>query len=66
MPNTKTGQLSFMKHVSEQWAEPFRAIVHKIPHDAEVRPIELGDYMPRESAGFDGRVALIGDAAHAM
>lgn len=66
MPNTKIGQLSFMKHVSEEWVEPLRSIVHKIPRDAEIRPIELGDYMPNESSGYDGRVALVGDAAHAM
>jgi hypothetical protein len=43
MPNIKTGQPSFIKHLSEQWAEPFRSTVQSIPRDAKMRPIEIAD-----------------------
>lgn len=66
VPNVKTTQLVLMKHLSDSWAEPFRSIVQDIPRDAEIQPVELADWRPRVSAGFDGRVTLVGDAAHAM
>lgn len=65
-PNMKTGRLVLMKHLSKSWAEPFHSIVQNIPRDSDVRPIELADWLPRESSGSDGRVMLLGDAAHAM
>lgn len=66
VPNTKTGQLTLMRHLSQSWAEPFRSLVQNIPRDADIRPIELTDWEPRKSSGFGGRVFLVGDAAHAM
>lgn len=66
VPNVKTTQLVLMKHLSDSWAEPFRSLVQKIPRDAEIQPIELADWLPRKSPGFEGRVTLVGDAAHAM
>lgn len=65
-PNTKTGQMFLMKNLSESWAEPFRSLVQDMPKDTEIRPIELADWLPRPSAGFEGRVTLVGDAAHTM
>lgn len=65
-PNVKTGQLVLMKHLSSTWAEPFCSIVQNISRDSDIRPIELADWLPRKSPGFEGRVMLVGDAAHAM
>jgi 2-polyprenyl-6-methoxyphenol hydroxylase-like FAD-dependent oxidoreductase len=66
VPNTKTGQRSWMKFLAEDWAEPFRSVVHNIPQDSEVMPIHLADWLPRRTTAFDGRVVLLGDAAHSM
>jgi 2-polyprenyl-6-methoxyphenol hydroxylase-like FAD-dependent oxidoreductase len=65
-PNTSTGQLFLMKYLSESWAEPFHSLLQNMPKDSEIRPIELADWLPRASTGFEGRVTLVGDAAHAM
>lgn len=65
-PNTKTGQMFLMKNLSESWAEPFRSLVQDTPKDTEIRPIELADWLPRLSTGLEGRVTLVGDAAHTM
>ena len=66
VPNTKAGQLSWMKFLAEDWAEPFRSIVQNIPQDSEVMPIHLANWLPRRTTAFDGRVILLGDAAHSM
>jgi 2-polyprenyl-6-methoxyphenol hydroxylase-like FAD-dependent oxidoreductase len=66
IPNTKTGQLSWMKHLASEWAEPFKSIVQNIPHESEVMPVHLADWLPRRMNGFGGRVILVGDSAHTM
>ena len=66
MPDTREQQLSWMKKLAEDWAEPFRSVVQDIPPDCEILPIHLADWVPRRTTAFDGRVALIGDSAHAM
>lgn len=65
-PNTKTGQSFLMKNLSASWAEPFRSLVQNLPKDSDIRPIELADWLPRTSTTFQGRMVLVGDAAHAM
>lgn len=57
-----------MKEVTKGWVEPFRSIVADIPEGTDVKSLALEDWLPAEE-GFDsrdGRVTLIGDAAHAM
>lgn len=68
VPNTTIGQLSWMKALSAEWAEPFHSIVKNIPKDSEIKPVELADWIPQRNTEmkFDGRVCLLGDAAHAM
>jgi 2-polyprenyl-6-methoxyphenol hydroxylase-like FAD-dependent oxidoreductase len=55
-----------MRSLSETWAEPFRSLVQNMPKDSDIRPIELADWLPRPSTGFEGRVVLVGDAAATM
>ena len=67
MPDTTAKQLSLMKRLAEEWAEPFRSMVQDIPGAADIKPIELADWLPRESPKTGlGRVALVGDAAATM
>jgi 2-polyprenyl-6-methoxyphenol hydroxylase-like FAD-dependent oxidoreductase len=66
VPNTKTGQLAWMKFLAREWSEPFKSIVQNIPEESEVMPIHLTDWLPRRTTAFDGRVVLLGDAAHSM
>ena len=65
-PEGKAEQLAFMKSLAKDWAEPFRSVVQSIPPESEVMPIHLADWLPRRTTAFDGRVILLGDAAHAM
>ena len=66
IPDAKTEQLALMKFLAQEWAEPFRSIVQNIPDESEVMPIHLADWLPRRTTAFDGRVILLGDAAHSM
>ncbi|KAF2165437.1 hypothetical protein M409DRAFT_67261 [Zasmidium cellare ATCC 36951] len=68
VPNTDTGRRSWMKSMTAEWAEPFRFVVQNLPHDCEIKPVELSDWVPQpnEKNVFDGRVVLLGDAFHAM
>ncbi|KFX89855.1 hypothetical protein O988_08460 [Pseudogymnoascus sp. VKM F-3808] len=61
-------RVAWMKEVTKGWVEPFRSIVADIPEGTEVKSLALEDWVPA-AEGFDsrdGRVTLIGDAAHAM
>lgn len=66
IPDTKEEQLAWMKQMAKDWMEPFHSIVQNITPDSEIMPIHLADWTPRRNTAFDGRVVLIGDAAHAM
>ncbi|KFY39320.1 hypothetical protein V494_04029, partial [Pseudogymnoascus sp. VKM F-4513 (FW-928)] len=61
-------RVAWMKEVTKGWVEPFRSIVADIPEGTEVKSLALEDWVPA-AEGFDsrdGRVTMIGDAAHAM
>ncbi|EMC97897.1 hypothetical protein BAUCODRAFT_22772 [Baudoinia panamericana UAMH 10762] len=72
VPESKVDQLKWMKKLAEDWVEPFRSLVQGISEDSEVKPIDLADWLPRSTAATPlgqecgGRIALVGDAGHAM
>ena len=59
-----------MKEFSKNWAEPFHEIVKSIPEDGSTLAtrVALEDWVPKENMwdNKNGRVTLVGDAAHAM
>jgi 2-polyprenyl-6-methoxyphenol hydroxylase-like FAD-dependent oxidoreductase len=68
IPAENRERLSLMKSFTEGWHEPFAEIVRSIPDGTEVKSIPLEDWVPHMEAwdNLDGRVTLVGDAAHAM
>ena len=66
VPPTNAERLAFIKLLAAPWTEPFRSIVHDIPDDAEAKAIKLEDWMPKQRMQGNGRVTMIGDAAHLM
>jgi 2-polyprenyl-6-methoxyphenol hydroxylase-like FAD-dependent oxidoreductase len=68
IPEGNKEKLKLMRSFAENWAEPFKGIVQSIPDEAEAKVISLEDWPPVKGAwnNHDGRVSLIGDAAHAM
>ncbi len=69
MPETRAEQLRWMKTLAKDWTEPFHSLIMNIPdgeNDCEIMPVYLADWLPRRTTAFDGRVVLLGDAAHTM
>ena len=68
VPETNEERVTLMKMFAEDWAEPFRGLVMGIPDGTEVKALPIEDFIPK--AGMwdyaDGRVTMVGDAAHAM
>ncbi|KAL8664901.1 MAG: hypothetical protein Q9168_007813 [Polycauliona sp. 1 TL-2023] len=67
-PSTNEERVELMKELVDGWANPFHDCVMNIPADAEIKAIALEDFVPRKEQwdNRDGRVTLMGDAAHAM
>ncbi|TKA72540.1 hypothetical protein B0A49_04234 [Cryomyces minteri] len=68
VPVSDEERLALMKRLVEGWAEPFRECVTRIPEGTEVKTIRLEDFVPRVGMweSKQGRVTMLGDAAHAM
>ncbi|KAL1954076.1 hypothetical protein VTO42DRAFT_1764 [Malbranchea cinnamomea] len=66
IPASQPEQLALMKRFADDWAEPFRSLVHNLPDDVEIVPLSLEDWHPQQGSHGTGRIALIGDSAHTM
>ncbi|KAJ5112044.1 hypothetical protein N7532_000089 [Penicillium argentinense] len=67
VPKENVDRIALMKSLSENWSEPFRSLVHKLPPDAEARSIRIEDWMFAPGRpNLHPRVTLMGDAAHTM
>lgn len=66
VPPSQTERIALMKRLTATWTEPFRSLVHNIPNDNEAVCINLEDWIPERGAHGNGRIALVGDAAHSM
>lgn len=69
-PESQEERLELMKEIAKGWCEPFRSFVLDVPEETEVKVVRLEDWVPgTEGRCWDnrqGRVTLVGDAAHAM
>ncbi|KAJ6150728.1 hypothetical protein N7470_007322 [Penicillium chermesinum] len=67
VPTGNAERVALMKKLTDNWAEPFRSLVHQIPADSEARSIRLEDWMlQRGRSHAHPRVVLVGDSAHTM
>lgn len=67
LPSSSADRIALMKRLSDNWAEPFRGLVHRIPPDSEARSIRIEDWMFRLGRTHaHPRVVLAGDSAHTM
>lgn len=68
VPESNIERVKLMKQISSGWTSPFKECVAAIPEDTECKIIALEDFVPKKGAwdNYEGRVTLIGDAAHAM
>lgn len=66
IPPTNAERLAFLKLLAASWTEPFHSIVQDIPDEAEARAIRVEDWVPKQGVQGNGRVTMMGDAAHLM
>ncbi|MCJ1251677.1 hypothetical protein MMC30_008912 [Trapelia coarctata] len=66
IPPANAERLALMKLLAASWAEPFRSIVQDIPNDAEAKAIKVEDWVPEQGVQGNGRITMMGDAAHLM
>lgn len=68
IPPTHKERITLMKTLAAWWIEPFRDCVMNIPDDTEAKAIALEDFVSKEGMwdNQEGRVTMVGDAAHAM
>ncbi|CRK17132.1 hypothetical protein BN1708_011956 [Verticillium longisporum] len=65
-PENEDAKRALIGSFAQSWAEPFRSIAMGVAASAEVKQLELQDYVPGEGLRSAGRVVLMGDAFHAM
>lgn len=67
VPPNNADRIALMKKLTDNWAEPFRALVHKLPDEAEARSIRIEDWLFQpDRRTVHPRAVLMGDAAHTM
>lgn len=67
VPPDNTDRIALMKQLTDNWEEPFRSLVHKLPDDTEARSIRLEDWLFRPGQrNVHPRAVLMGDSAHTM
>lgn len=68
MPETQTARRERIRQLAMNWNETFRDLVYSIPETTELREIVLEDWPPVQGRwdNHNGRVTLVGDAAHCM
>jgi len=64
--NTSQGRLKVLKELTEDFAEPRKSMIAWIPEDTHISRDRMAIWSPIPWDNHDGRVTLVGDAAHAM
>ncbi|TVY40613.1 putative FAD-dependent monooxygenase [Lachnellula subtilissima] len=66
VPATNKEKISKIKDMARGFESRLKAVIERIPQDTEVMEIKLQDWPTLSWPTYDGRVTLVGDAAHAM
>lgn len=68
VPETHKERVALMKEFADGWANPFRSLILAIPDETEVKALPIEDFVPKEGMWdtSQGKVTMVGDAAHAM
>lgn len=67
-PDEYLERVAWLRRLTEHWANPVHDLIHHIPEDSIVRPVTIEEWLPRNETQreTDGRVTVVGDAAHLM
>ena len=67
-PNEYLERVAWLRRLTDYWANPVHDLIHNIPEDSIVRPVTVEEWLPSDATQrrTDGRVTVVGDAAHLM
>ncbi|KAG2182605.1 hypothetical protein INT44_005584 [Umbelopsis vinacea] len=65
VPESQADKVALVKKIGSTFCEPFKALVQSINNDQPVHEIQVTEKIPRPWNN-QGKVTLVGDAAHAM
>ncbi|KAH6680653.1 hypothetical protein B0J14DRAFT_270208 [Halenospora varia] len=66
VPECQDEKLKKMKNLATMFEERLKTPFHDIPEGTEILEIKLADWACLDWPSYDGKVTLMGDAAHAM
>ncbi|KAB8236900.1 FAD-dependent oxidoreductase [Aspergillus alliaceus] len=67
VPASNAERIALMKSLTENWADPFKSLIHQVPDTTEVVSIRVADWIfAPEKSREHPRVVLVGDSAHTM
>ena len=66
VPDSNEGKLAKMKMLSEVFEGKLKTAIQNIPDGTDILEVKIADWPCLEWPNSDGRVTLLGDAAHAM
>lgn len=66
IPASEEGKLAKLKSLAQVFEARLQKAISDIPDGTEIIEIKLADWPCLEWPNYDGKVTLIGDAAHAM
>ena len=67
-PKEHIDRVAWLRRLTEYWANPVHDLIHHIPDDSIVRAVTVEEWLPNDDKQrrTDGRVTMVGDAAHLM
>ena len=69
VPGTNEQRRQFLTQLAEEWVEPFKSLIEKIPDSVELKTVVLDDWIRPEdgrTATGTNNVLLMGDSGHTM
>lgn len=67
-PNEHLERVAWLRRITKDWANPVHDLIQQMPEDSVVRVITIEEWWPNDAdrRRTDGKVTMIGDAAHLM
>jgi 2-polyprenyl-6-methoxyphenol hydroxylase-like FAD-dependent oxidoreductase len=67
-PKEHLDRIAWLRRLAKNWANPVHDLIENMPEDSMVRAINIEEWMPNDAnrRRTDGRLTLVGDAAHLM
>ncbi|KAK5656802.1 hypothetical protein OQA88_4350 [Cercophora sp. LCS_1] len=67
-PDEHLERIAWLRRLAKHWANPVHDLMQQMPEDSIVRVVNIEEWMPNDAnrRPTDGRLTMVGDAAHLM